>query len=252
MSKQQTLDSENIEETENVRCEICGKEFQKITNTHLRKHDVTINEYMEQFPDAFLITEGCRKKISEATLGKPSSLKGRHKTKEHKQKLREANLGKHHTGEHKQKLREANLGKKASEKTKQLMSKNHWDCSGEKHPMFGKKGELCPSWQGGISSEPYCEKFDNDLRERVRNFFNRCCYVCGKNEIDNGRKLDVHHVNYNKMVCCNDVKPLFVPLCRSCHAKTSGDCEYWEEFFTVSLNYLTNGECFIQKEVNKN
>ena len=29
-------------------------------------------------------------------------------------------------------------------------------------------------------------------------------------------------------------------------------CEYWEEFFTVSLNYLTNGECFIQKEVNKN
>jgi len=34
--------------------------------------------------------------------------------------------------------------------------------------------------------------------------------------------------------------------------KTLKDREYWEEFFTVSLNYLTNDECFIPKEVNKN
>ena len=333
MSKQKTLNSEISEEIPNVKCEICGKEFQKITNSHLKKHDITINEYMEQFPDAFLITESCRKKFSgenngmygkhqseeskqksrEAHLGKISSLRGRHLTKEHKQKLREVNLGKkasedtkqlmsdNHVGmkgkchteeakqkmrkprseegkknmrkpkseEHKQKLREYRLGKKASEEAKQKMSKS---CSGENNPMFGRTGEKCPMYgrtgeqcpaygrtgekhpmyKGGISFFPYCEKFDNDLKERVRDFFGRCCYVCGKNEIENGQRLSVHHVNYNKMVCCNDVKPLFVPLCRSCHAKTSGDCEYWEEFFTVSLNYLTNGECFIPKEVNKN
>ena len=130
---------------------------------------------------------------------------------------------------------------------------------GENHPMYGKGylisgekngmyGDKASNWKGGISFEPYCEKFNGDFKERVRDFFGRCCYVCGKNEIDNGEKLSVHHVNYDKMVCCNDVKPLFVPLCRSCHAKTYHNREYWEEFFTVSLEYLTNGDCFIPKE----
>ena len=121
-----------------------------------------------------------------------------------------------------------------------------------------KTGELSPQWKGGVSFEPYCEKFDDDLKERVRIFFDRKCYICGKSEqeqidemLKEGKtpikKLDVHHVNYDKMVCCNDIKPLFVPLCRSCHAKTQFDREYWEEFFTVSLNYLTDGECFTKK-----
>ena len=114
--------------------------------------------------------------------------------------------------------------------------------------LTGRTGEQCVNWKGGISFEPYCEKFDNNFKNRVREFFNCCCYVCGKNEEDNKRKLDVHHVNYDKMMCCNDVKPLFVPLCRRCHGRTHGDREYWEEFFTVSLEYLTNGKCFYGKE----
>lgn len=109
------------------------------------------------------------------------------------------------------------------------------------------KGEKCHFWKGGVSFEPYCEKFNNGLRERVRIFFGRCCYVCGIGESELGYKLSVHHVNYDKMVCCNNVKPLFVPLCKSCHAKTQGDREYWEEFFTVSLEYLTDGKCYIPK-----
>ena len=131
--------------------------------------------------------------------------------------------------------------------------------TGEKSPMYGRKGELSNNWQGGISFEPYCEKFDNNLKERVRDFFDRRCYVCGKSEQDQieemikeGKRpvkvLDVHHVNYNKMVCCNDVKPLFVPLCRSCHAKTRKNREYWEEFFSISLKCLTKDQCFLPKE----
>jgi len=166
-----------------------------------------------------------------------------------------------------------------SEESKQLMSKNHQDNSGEKHGMYGKKrpehskkmsgknnpnygkrgketsmfgrtGEKHPMYKGGISYLPYCEKFNDYLKERVRDFFGRCCYVCGMNETENGQKLSVHHVNYDKMVCCNDVKPLFVPLCKSCHGKTQKDREYWEEFFTVSLEYLTNGKCFIPMKEN--
>lgn len=119
-------------------------------------------------------------------------------------------------------------------------------------------GEKSSGWKGGISFAPYCEKFDDEFKERVREYFGRCCYICGKSEqeqidemIKEGKRplkrLDVHHVNYNKMVCCNDVKPLFVPLCRSCHSKTHGNREYWEEFLTISLKCLTKGECFTKK-----
>lgn len=124
--------------------------------------------------------------------------------------------------------------------------------------MKSRTGELAPQWKEGVSFEPYCPKFDDDLKERVRLFFDRKCYICGKSEqeqIDEMkkegkvpiRKLDVHHVNYNKDTCCDDSKPLFVPLCRKCHMKTNQDKEYWEDFFTVSLNYLTDGECFTKK-----
>ena len=51
------------------------------------------------------------------------------------------------------------------------------------------------------------------------------------------------------MACCEeDVKPLFVPLCVSCHCKTNADREYWEEFFTESLMFLTNGKCWYEKD----
>lgn len=110
--------------------------------------------------------------------------------------------------------------------------------------LISQTGEKAPNWKGGISFEPYCQKFNEDLKERIRNFFDRKCYICGKTEFENGRKFDVHHINYDKMVCCNTVKPLFVPLCRSCHAKTNANREFWEEFFTISLEYLTHGKCF--------
>jgi hypothetical protein len=167
-------------------------------------------------------------------------------------KNREAHIGKHFTEEHKQHLSDNSgiKGKHPTDEARQKMSDAHaGKYCGKDNPMYGRTGEKHPNWQGGVSFEPYCFLFNDDLKERVRNFFGRCCYVCGKNEVDNGRKLDVHHVNYNKMVCCNDVKPLFVPLCRSCHSKTLKDRKYWEEFFTVSLNYLTDGKCFLPKNI---
>ncbi|MCE7738394.1 MAG: hypothetical protein GPJ50_03355 [Candidatus Heimdallarchaeota archaeon] len=55
---------------------------------------------------------------------------------------------------------------------------------GEKHWSFKDGGESL-----------YCFKFNFEFKERVRDFFGRCCYLCNKNEEDNGRRLDVHHVN---------------------------------------------------------
>ena len=62
----------------------------------------------------------------------------------------------------------------------------------------GTRGEETSNWRGGISFEPYCIKFDTSYKRRIRNLFGNECFLCGLSEADNGRKLDVHHVNYNK------------------------------------------------------
>ena len=36
------------------KCEICGKEFKAITNSHLKSHNITTEDYKNKFPDAIL------------------------------------------------------------------------------------------------------------------------------------------------------------------------------------------------------
>ena len=138
-------------------------------------------------------------------------------------------------------------GRKMAETLEGRSMKNYEYLRKKSEDMKSRRGKNAIAWQGGISFDPYCEKFDDDLKERVREYFGRCCYVCGIGESEIGRKLDVHHVSYNKDTCCDNTKPLFVPLCPRCHAKTNKDRDDWEEFFTVSLEYLTQGECFLPK-----
>lgn len=96
-------------------------------------------------------------------------------------------------------------------------------------------GENSPHWKGGISSGKYCSLFNNKFKEIIRNSYNRRCFLCGKSEEgNNNRKHDVHHVNYNKVCLCR-IYCEFVPLCRSCHMKTNGKRNYWEDLI---MNYL--------------
>ena len=131
------------------------------------------------------------------------------------------------SGNVKRKMSEANLGNqywlgyKHSDETKRKISEAQ---SGEKHP----------NWKGGLSFEPYCSKFNNSFKESVRNKFDRVCFICGTPE--NGRKLDVHHVNYDKSCLCSEVKCEFVPLCRSCHMKTNNNREYYENLILEKLS----------------
>lgn len=130
---------------------------------------------------------------------------------------------------------------------------------GENNPWFGKKlpkeikmkmsdahkGKKCHLWKGGISFSPYCPKFNRDFKERVREFFVRRCAECGKEEKCESRKLSVHHVNFNKMACCDDTKPLFVPLCRSCHSATNSNRDYWQARFTNLIETKYGGKCWV-------
>jgi hypothetical protein len=106
-------------------------------------------------------------------------------------------------------------------------------------------GEKDPAWKGGISFEPYCPKFNKEFKERVRAYFNYICPECGT---PTPKGLMVHHVNFNKMSCCDDTIPLFVPLCNPCHGKTNARREFWEQYFTEMIGEYYQGKCYFTKE----
>jgi len=144
-------------------------------------------------------------------------------------------------------------GKTLSEETRLLISEHHIDISGENHPLYGKHhseeakkkigeshiglhtGEKNPNWRGGVSFEPYCTKFNNTLKEEIRDKFGRKCFLCPKTEEEEGRKLSVHHVDYNKEQGCNGVRWLLVPLCMSCNGRANFNREYWQDLITEKL-----------------
>ena len=146
-------------------------------------------------------------------------------------------FGKHHTKKTKEKIRKTQQN--MSEETKQKMSKSH---------IGIQRGKNNPNWKGGVSFEPYCIKFDDDFKERVREYWNRRCILCNKDEIENGRRLNVHHVTYNKNACCDNSVPLFVALCIKCHSKTNFNRNYWQnEFKRIIYSKSIDGKCFYTK-----
>jgi len=87
-----------------------------------------------------------------------------------------------------------------------------------------KKGPLNPNWKNGAKQGKYCFKFNRNLKETIRNAFNRRCLICGTSESD--RKLDVHHIDYNKMQGCGHSWNL-VPVCNKCHGHMGNNRWYW-------------------------
>jgi len=75
--------------------------------------------------------------------------------------------------------------------------------------------------------------------------------ICGKTSIDNGRKLDVHHVYRNKEVMCNDdERKYFVPLCKTCHGlvrrcENKNNFEYRDMFINLIHE---KGRCYYSIE----
>ena len=98
------------------------------------------------------------------------------------------------------------------------------------------QGENNRLWQGGISFEPYCHKFNNNMKERVRSKHNRTCFLCGEKE--NEQKLCVHHVDYHKKQGCGEHEWRLVPLCRGCHARTNTNREQWELYFQKRISLI--------------
>ena len=200
-------------------------------------------------------SEETRKKQSKAQ-------RGRKHPEEVKQKMAEWHRGKPRDEETKRKLSFARTGTHLSEDTRAKIScamrgKNnpHWNkpCSTETRALLaianiGKKatidakrkmsiaqsGPNNPRWRGGSSYLPYCPKFNEAFKERVRDRFNRTCFLCGSKE--ETQKHCVHHIDYNKNSICNGHEWAFIPLCHSCHSKTNTRRWYW---FNLLINYWT-------------
>lgn len=186
-----------------------------------------------------------RKHSEETKLKMSIARKGKPKTPEHSRKIGESQKGKLISNETRVRISKSNIGRKLSEESKNNISKGK---IGIKRPdvSIRLRGSKCHLWKGGISFEPYCQKFNSEFKERVRAFFGYRCVECGMQQTT--YRLPVHHVNFDKQSCCNETPPLFVVLCRSCHTKTNTKRDYWENHFTEMIINYHGGKCYLTVE----
>jgi len=66
------------------------------------------------------------------------------------------------------------------------------------------------------------------FKEQIRYRDGYKCQLCGCSEVENSRKLSVHHIDYNK----NNILPdNLISLCIHCHGKTNTHRTYWKKYF---------------------
>jgi hypothetical protein len=156
--------------------------------------------------------------------------------------------GKTHTEEVKRKISDNNKGKNIG-----LSNHNYGkDFNGKNNPRW-KGGQFCPRCgeqtffkknrlcidcsnkrkieierkrlEYGVYPEQWGERLRREIRDRDNNICqNPLCY-------HNNKRLDVHHIDYDKMNC--DPKNL-ITLCASCHTSTNSRYvkEWYEEWYS--------------------
>lgn len=77
---------------------------------------------------------------------------------------------------------------------------------------------------GNGKREPYSFDWTYTLKEAIRQRDNYKCQMCGCPQEECIRKLDVHHIDYDKKNC--DPKNL-LSLCMNCHRKTFKNRKHW-------------------------
>jgi len=120
-----------------------------------------IKKYNTKAPNGYNLTDGgdgifgwqpsdeyrqeCSERAKELHKNKKVGMYGKNHNEETKRKMSEASkgnkncLGRILSEETKLKISASNKGKIVSESTKKKISENHYDISGEKNPMYGKK-----------------------------------------------------------------------------------------------------------------
>jgi len=108
-------------------------------------------------------------------------------------------------------------------------AKAHWQ-----RPAYRAKltGENHHRWRDGASQQHYPPEFGAALRQAIRERDGFICILCG--EPQNGRALDVHHIDGNKH---NNGMSNLISLHAGCHrtVHTDDDFDYWRVGFQALM-----------------
>jgi len=89
-----------------------------------------------------------------------------------------------------------------------------------------RSGENHCNWKGGKSFEPYPLGWTRTFKEQIRRRDEYKCQMCGMPECEHGRRMSVHHIDYNKSnLDCDNL----ISLCTSCHTKTNWNRKKWQK-----------------------
>jgi len=215
-----------------MTCRVCGKNFKAITNSHLKKHDMTPKQYEKMFGEK-TVYDGWSKKEKNGFYNKHhKSGYSKVKSLEYRKAASKRRKGK--------KIKDILKNISYVEYIKELSESRR----GEKNPRYGKKNSykfrVLHSWRmwrkfgcTTFFSTGYTKDFNFFTKERIRDRDSRKCFLCGVSEDKLDRKLDVHHIDYDKTNCNDDN---LVSLCRKCHLDTSRyHRDLWYIFFKAAL-----------------
>lgn len=92
-------------------------------------------------------------------------------------------------------------------------------------------GEKNSNWKGGHSFAPYPVVFNAELKRRIKERDGYQCLYCKRTEAEElaekGRRLAIHHIDYNKQNC----SPLnLMTACLICNTRFNSNREYWQQF----------------------
>jgi len=108
---------------------------------------------------------------------------------------------------------------------------------GTKNPVHAEKmrGKGNPNYINGKGNEPYTLEFNKQLKATIRHRDGYKCQKCGCPEIENNRKLDVHHIDYRKDNC---IPTNLISLCFKCNIAVNYNRSYWTEYFTKRIKEI--------------
>ena len=195
----------------------------------LRKFDIPVRDRSQSHKGIKSWSKGLTKetdervrKMSESQKGRSTWIKGL--TKETDERLRKRiEPLKGHTPWNKRLTKEtdARLRKKSEEYKGRWAGKNH------------------PNWQDGKSFEPYSTEFTDQLKELIRQRDDYQCQRCGCSQVENMRKLSVHHIDYDKQNC---LPSNLFSLCCSCNSVVNKNRKYREGCFKKKMKLLYGAE----------
>ena len=90
------------------------------------------------------------------------------------------------------------------------------------------KGENHPRFNNWSSREPYGKEWSGNLREFIRKRDNYRCQQCFRHQNELSRKLNIHHIDFNKR---NNSENNLISLCDNCHIQTQFNRQDWISYF---------------------